>query len=164
MKPISIWLEEYGESHQNPLNKKIHWVCVPLIMLSLIGLLWTIPFPFNLPLSLTFKSIQGFSIELNWATLFLTSCVVFYYRLSKPIMLGMIVIAILMIAGVICLNSLPISPIISCLLIFFLSWIGQFIGHKIEGKKPSFFEDLQFLLIGPAWLLSFIYDKLGIKY
>ena len=48
--------------------------------------------------------------------------------------------------------------------VFILAWIGQFIGHKIEGKKPSFFEDIQFLLIGPAWLLSFIYKKLGIKF
>ena len=45
-----------------------------------------------------------------------------------------------------------------------LAWIGQFIGHKIEGEKPSFFEDLQFLLIGPAWLLGAIYQKLGIRY
>ena len=49
-------------------------------------------------------------------------------------------------------------------IIFVIAWIGQFIGHKIEGKKPSFIEDLQFLLIGPAWLLSFIYKKIGIKY
>jgi len=48
--------------------------------------------------------------------------------------------------------------------IFVIAWIGQFIGHKIEGKKPSFLEDLQFLLIGPAWLLHFIYKKLGIVY
>ena len=48
------------------------------------------------------------------------------------------------------------------MLIFILGWIGQFIGHKIEGQKPSFFEDIQFLLIGPAWLLSFIYKKLGV--
>ena len=48
--------------------------------------------------------------------------------------------------------------------IFVLAWIGQFIGHKIEGEKPSFFEDLQFLLIGPDWLLGAIYQKLGIRY
>ena len=48
--------------------------------------------------------------------------------------------------------------------IFVIAWIGQFIGHKIEGKKPSFLEDLQFLMVGPAWLLSFIYKKVGIKY
>ena len=50
------------------------------------------------------------------------------------------------------------------LLTFIIAWVGQFIGHKIEGQKPSFFEDLQFLLIGPAWLISFIYKKIGIKY
>ena len=55
-------------------------------------------------------------------------------------------------------------PLKTSLIIFVIAWIGQFIGHKIEGKKPSFFEDIQFLLIGPAWLLSFIYNKLGIKY
>jgi uncharacterized membrane protein YGL010W len=49
-------------------------------------------------------------------------------------------------------------------LIFVFSWIFQLIGHKIEGKKPSFLEDIFFLMIGPAWLLSFIYDKIGIKY
>ena len=47
--------------------------------------------------------------------------------------------------------------------IFVIAWIGQFLGHKIEGKKPAFFKDLQFLLIGPLWLLSFIYNKLNIK-
>ena len=79
-------------------------------------------------------------------------------------MIGMIAIAVLMIIGVAGLNYLPVNPVFSCLIIFILAWIGQFVGHKIEGKKPSFFEDLQFLLIGPAWLLSFIFDRLGVKY
>jgi len=48
--------------------------------------------------------------------------------------------------------------------LFFIAWVGQFIGHKIEGKKPSFIDDLKFLMIGPAWLLHFIYQKIGIKY
>lgn len=48
--------------------------------------------------------------------------------------------------------------------IFVLAWIGQFYGHKIEGKKPSFLKDLQFLLIGPIWLLHFVLKKAGLKY
>jgi uncharacterized membrane protein YGL010W len=52
-------------------------------------------------------------------------------------------------------------PILA-LFVFVLAWIGQFIGHKIEGKKPSFIKDIQFLLIGPIWLLSDIYNKLKI--
>jgi uncharacterized membrane protein YGL010W len=51
-----------------------------------------------------------------------------------------------------------------CLVLFVLAWIGQFVGHKIEGKKPSFFQDVVFLLIGPAWLLHFIYKKAGQRY
>ncbi len=41
--------------------------------------------------------------------------------------------------------------------VFVLAWIGQFVGHRIEGRKPSFLEDVKFLLVGPAWLLSFVY-------
>lgn len=37
--------------------------------------------------------------------------------------------------------------------IFVVAWIAQFYGHHVEGKKPSFFADLQFLMIGPLWLL-----------
>jgi uncharacterized membrane protein YGL010W len=50
------------------------------------------------------------------------------------------------------------------LLIFILAWVGQFIGHKIEGMKPSFFQDLQFLLVGPMWLMHFVFKKLGLRY
>ena len=51
-----------------------------------------------------------------------------------------------------------------CVILFVLAWLGQFYGHKIEGKKPSFLKDIQFLMIGPAWLMSFIYQKLGVKF
>ena len=79
--------------------------------------------------------------------------------------LGMSVIGALLILGnfwLIQTIDLPMWQI--SVMIFIPAWIGQFIGHKIEGRKPSFFKDLQFLLIGPAWLLSFIYKKLGIRY
>ena len=74
MRSIHDWLDEYGESHQNPINKMIHWICVPLIMLSLMGLLWTIPTPLNLTL------ISG--VPLNWTFLFIVFCIIFYSRLS----------------------------------------------------------------------------------
>jgi uncharacterized membrane protein YGL010W len=52
----------------------------------------------------------------------------------------------------------------TAIVVFVLAWIGQFIGHMVEGRKPSFFEDLGFLLVGPAWLLSFVYQRAGIRY
>tara|TARA_Y100001960_G_C14425109_1_gene704902 strand:- start:164 stop:637 length:474 start_codon:yes stop_codon:yes gene_type:complete len=157
MKDIQQWLDEYGESHQNPMNKKIHWVCVPLIMISLLALISLIPFP-------SFIKFTGNSIIDSWGTVFLLYCVIFYLRMSVSIAVGMLIIAFFMIWGINWLDSFEISLWMLSLFIFILAWIGQFIGHKIEGKKPSFFEDLQFLLIGPAWLLSFIYKKMNIKY
>ena len=156
MKNIYDWLDAYGESHQNPTNKKIHWVCVPLIMLTLLGLLSLI----KIPLSIA-------NMPINLSHILLVVALLFYLRLSISISFGMIIISFITLFII---NRLEIIfPDINQLLylyisIFILSWIGQFIGHKIEGKKPSFFEDIQFLLIGPAWLLSFIYNKIGIKY
>ena len=157
MKDIQQWLDEYGESHQNPTNKKIHWVCVPLIMMSLLALISLIPFP-------SFIKLTGNHVLDSWATIFLLYCIIFYLRMSLTIAVGMLFIAFLMICGINWLGSFDVSLWVLSLVIFVLAWIGQFIGHKIEGKKPSFFEDLQFLLIGPAWLLSFIYKKLNIRY
>ena len=156
MKSIYDWLDAYAESHQNPTNKKIHWVCVPLIMLTLLGLLSLI----KIPLSIA-------NMPINLSHILLVVALLFYLRLSVSISFGMIIISFITLFII---NRLEIIfPDINQLLylyisIFVLSWIGQFIGHKIEGKKPSFFEDIQFLLIGPAWLLSFIYNKMGIKY
>ena len=160
MKPIETWIEEYGESHQNPTNKIIHWLCVPLIMLSLLALISKIPFPIY---EVYLFSISGEDFHLNWTMIFLLVTVVFYLRLSISLAIGMLVIALLMIIsiGIIRLYDPTVWKLSAS--IFIAAWIGQFIGHKIEGKKPSFFEDVQFLLIGPAWLLSFIYSKIGIK-
>ena len=159
MKTIQEWITEYGESHQNPINKAIHWVCVPLIMLSLLSLISLIPFPFKIEL-IQFHSKLFY---LNWSTIFLIICVIFYLRLSVSIALGMLIIAITMILSISIIEFIDASIWKMSILIFILAWIGQFIGHKIEGKKPSFFEDIQFLFIGPAWLLSFIYKKVGIR-
>lgn len=155
MRTIDQWLTEYGESHQNPTNKTIHWICVPLITFSLLGMLWDIPFPV---LVSTFPYI-------NIATLFMFFALVFYLRLSFTLSLGMAVVSLGMVFGLLQIQSLGFLPLWQVsLLIFVAAWIGQFIGHKIEGKKPSFFRDVQFLLIGPIWLLSFVFKKLNLKY
>ena len=160
MKTAQEWIEEYGASHQNPTNKLIHWICVPLIMLSLLSLISIIPFPFKNYELLTFGDLV---VKINWMTLFLAYSIFFYLRLSFSIAIGMFLIAILMIASISWIEFLDPSIWKLSLIIFTLAWIGQFIGHKIEGQKPSFFEDFKFLLIGPAWLLSFIYKKLGVS-
>ena len=157
MKPIQNWLDEYGESHQNKINKKIHWVCVPAIMFSLIGLLWSIPHHYMPIIYNDFK--------LNWAIIIMILVLMYYFKLSNLMGIGMLFIGFFILIGNFFINKIFYTPLwMISVLIFIVAWIGQFIGHEIEGKKPSFFKDLQFLLIGPAWLLSFIYNKIGIKY
>ena len=157
------WLDAYGESHQDGLNKLIHWLCVPAIMFSLVGLLVCIPSGFlSAPLP---GSLAPWA---NWATLFILASLLFYLRLSLPLAMGFIPVGSALLWGNVALKlaeeggSPPLFYI--SMAIFVLAWIGQFIGHQIEGAKPSFFEDLQFLLIGPAWLLGALYQKLGIRY
>ncbi len=158
MRRIDALLSEYGESHQNETNKAIHWICVPLIFFSVVGLVASIP-------SGVVQNFLGTNPYANWATVVLVLAIVYYVTLSIPLSLGMMLFSALCLFGVNYIVQLNIAPLWAvCLGIFVFAWIGQFYGHKVEGKKPSFFKDLQFLLIGPAWLMHFVYKKIGIPY
>ncbi len=152
MKKLDQWMTEYSASHQQPVNKIIHKICVPLIMLSVIGLLWSLPYP---------TAFQHFPY-LNWATLFIASCLFFYFSLSFVMFLGMLIQSLIMCWVCMLLEQENIL-LITSLFIFIISWIAQFYGHKIEGKKPSFLQDLIFLLIGPLWVLRSFLTKLGLR-
>lgn len=154
MKTVNQWLDEYGESHKNETNKSIHWVCVPAIFFSITGLLYTVKVPLR---------IEGH--HLNIAIIAILLITLYYLRLSFSLGIGMLLF------GILCLlichfveRYVPVSLWIICVIIFVVAWIGQFYGHNVEGKKPSFLKDIQFLLIGPMWLMSFVYKKMGIKF
>ena len=136
MKTISEWLDEYSESHQDKINKAIHWVCVPAILFSIIGIL------------------AHFSALLTALILVLTF--VFYARLDLVLAVAMAALLAVM-AWLIFILPVGVGFYIA---IFVLAWIGQFYGHKVEGKKPSFLKDLQFLLIGPVWCMDAYLGKL----
>lgn len=156
MRKIDLLLEEYGSSHKNETNKTIHWICVPLIMFSLFGVIWQIPNP---------HFFSMISDELNWVSLLLLAALIYYMQLSKWMFVGFVPVTIAIYFGNKSLAELGTSMhLMISFVIFILAWIGQFYGHKIEGKKPSFLKDVQFLLIGPAWLLHFIFKKVGIPY
>jgi uncharacterized membrane protein YGL010W len=159
MRKINNLLSEYGESHQNPTNKLIHWICVPLIFFSLMGLIASIP-------SGVLSSVFGEgSMYANWAAVILALALIYYMTLSIPLTIGMLLFALACLFFINQLVLLNIAPLwLVSLGIFVAAWIGQFYGHKVEGKKPSFFKDVQFLMIGPAWLMHFIYKKIGIPY
>lgn len=149
MKSVNQWLSEYGQSHQNKTNKMIHWICVPLIFWSITGLLYCIKIP----------------LVYNAAMIALFLVMLYYFRMSFTLGVGMLFFALLCLGICHFIVKYVVWPLwLVCLVVFVLAWIGQFYGHGVEGKKPSFFKDLQFLLIGPMWLMSFVYKKLHISY
>ncbi len=159
MRKIDQLFEEYGESHQNSTNKAIHWICVPLIFFSIVGLVASIP-------SQAVQSVLGDGNPYaNWAAVVLVLVLIYYISLSIPLGIGMMLFGALCLFAANFLVRTTNTPLwITSLIIFFVAWVGQFYGHKVEGKKPSFLKDIQFLLIGPAWLMHFIYKRLGIPY
>lgn len=159
MRKIDHLLSTYGESHQDQTNKIIHWICVPLIFFSVIGLIFSIPA----------EGVQRFLGEgnpyANWATVVLILVLIYYASLSIVLSFGMLLFIVLCLYVSRLIMQSDVAPLwLVSLVVFVLAWIAQFCGHKIEGKRPSFLKDLQFLLIGPAWLLHFICRRLGIPY
>lgn len=155
-KTADQWFAEYGESHQDHTNELIHWICVPVIFWSVLGFVWSIPVP---------DALVARAPWFNWALPAVLLAGIFYARLSPALSAGLLLfmsLCYVLLAGLEWLVPWPLWKI--CLGAFVLAWSGQFVGHRIEGRKPSFFKDVQFLLIGPAWLMSFVYKKLGQKY
>lgn len=155
MRTVANWLEEYGHSHAHPTNKLLHWICVPPIVLAVMGLLWSLPVP---------SSIAAVSPWINWATFIAALAVAYYVALSPGLAVGIALAFAGLFAVLYALSELPWPLWATSLLIFVAAWIGQFIGHAVEGKRPSFFKDIQFLLIGPLWLVAALYRRLGIPY
>ena len=141
MRNVDRLLQRYGEYHRNAINKLIHWICVPLIVWSLLGVLWAAS-----PLV---------------AYLAIGAAMAFYLWLSVPLALGMLAVVALMVYP---LTLLGAQALVVSIVVFVAAWIGQFIGHVIEGRKPAFLEDVRSLLVGPVWLLRFVYKRLGIAY
>jgi uncharacterized membrane protein YGL010W len=141
-RTIDVLLAKYSESHLNHTNELIHFVCVPVIVFTLLGIFWWIH-----PLA---------AVAVSAAALW------YYFQLSRPFAIGMLVMTVLMLGLLRLMPPQTVLPL--SIAIFVLAWIGQFVGHKIEGKKPSFLEDLRFLLIGPLFVLSFLYRRLNVRY
>ena len=153
MRTFEQWMNEYQESHNHPTNKLIHKIAVPFIMFSVLGLIWSIPTP------AAFKEISPY---LNWATLFVGGCLVFYFLLNRVMFFSMALSSGLMLWICHLLDTAGVLLQIS-VAVFVLAWIAQYYGHKLEGKKPSFLKDLAFLLIGPLWVLRALYASVGIR-
>ncbi len=153
MRTLEDWFSEYAVSHQNKTNIAIHYICVPAIFFSIIGLLMSIPNSFLVSI------VPGDNqfIE-NWAFIAVLFILFFYVRLSVKMALQILLFSTLCIIANYYIGQYASLWMVS-VIIFVAAWIGQFYGHKLEGKKPSFIKDLQFLLIGPGWVIQKMFGK-----
>ncbi len=144
MKSVNEWFQLYGQTHRHPLNQQIHKICVPAIYWSAVALLWALPRP----------AFMAHTTGLNWATILLVGALFFYLRLGFNYFIEMFLFSLvcLGLTMFIEIRNWPLAWIGGG--VFVIAWIGQFYGHKVEGKKPAFLEDLAFLLIGPLWIFN----------
>ncbi len=142
MTKLDELLNEYAANHQNKTNKAIHTVAVPVIFVCTFGLLWALPF------------FPGAHPLINWASIASIIVLFYYYRLSKRLALAFLFIVMAILGATKMIYEIYPNFFMLLLILFVIAWIMQFIGHRIEGKRPSFLRDLQFLLIGPLWVLK----------
>lgn len=141
IRRVDQLLAHYEESHRNPKNEIIHFIAIPLIMLSLVGMM--------------------FALHPYVAYAFIAASMVYYLRLSLVFLVTMLLWSVLSVALLFAMGAMVLELSVA---IFIGAWVLQFIGHKLEGKKPSFFEDIQYLWVGPLFVLSKLFTKLGLRW
>jgi uncharacterized membrane protein YGL010W len=154
MRSVNDWFASYSADHQNPTNRLIHWICVPAILWSAIAALWVLPVP---------ASIGRAGL---WCALIMVGALTFYWRLSRPLGAAMIALFVtLALLTNVAYEEIGAGRLLWLAIgVFVAAWIGQFVGHIIEGRRPSFFTDLAYLLIGPAWLMGKLLRRVGVAY
>ena len=119
MRKIDQLLSEYGESHQNSTNKAIHWICVPLIFFSVVGIIASIP-------SQPVQSILGDGNPYaNWAAVVLILVLIYYVSLSIPLSIGMMLFGALCLMTVNFIVRSTTIPLWAISLIIFFYCLGR---------------------------------------
>lgn len=134
-KTLEQWLAEYSQSHRHPVNRAIHTVCVPAILLAIVALLW---------------GFRLFGLRAAYLLMILVAPFYIWLGLKAAGVMGAQLLGCVLILSF-WPRGLPLVAV--SIGIFVLAWIGQFVGHAIEGRRPKFFQDLTFLLIGPLWVV-----------
>jgi uncharacterized membrane protein YGL010W len=155
-KSADEWFAEYGQNHQHPTSEFIHWVCVPMMVAALLGFIWSIPVPIS-----WIEAVPWF----NWALVAVVLTTLYYLRLSPALSAGMLFFMSVCYLGIAMLDLFaPWAVWKIALVVLVLAWIGQLLAHRIEGTRPAIPKDIQFLLVGPARMMSVVYKKLGQPY
>lgn len=149
------WLKHYEDTHQDLTYPAVYWAAVNMVVLGTVGILWTLPIP---------DEFFEISPLLNWGTAFLMASAVYYFIISVSLAIGMLPY-LLGVAGVHAwLMQSDFSPIRVSIGLLLAGIIGLFMGHRNKSSLRPVLQDLQLMMIGPAWLLSALYRRIGIPF
>ncbi|MCH8117912.1 MAG: DUF962 domain-containing protein [Proteobacteria bacterium] len=149
------WLERYAASHSNVTYPLIYWASVPMVVLGTVGILWALPIP---------DEFYEISPLLNWGSAFLMAAAVYYFIISLSIAIGMLPFVLGIAALQMWLEQSEFAPLRVSLGLLVVSTIGLWLGHRNEQGLRPVLQDLQVMMIGPAWLLSVLYRRVGIPF
>jgi uncharacterized membrane protein YGL010W len=161
LRPIDAIIAQYDSFHQKPANRILNFICVPVIVFSVVGFVWSLPFP-----HLSFLGV--YNSYINWASFLIAFTIYYYQRLSPILSYIMLLLLFVVIFGVVQLQAFDgksgyLLPQF-CIFLFVMANIAQFIGYRIEGKKPTFSDEFKFMLTAPVWLLSLVMKRFNVKY
>lgn len=155
MTETDAWLTRYEDSHRNLSYPVIYWAAVPMVVLGTVGLLWSLPVP---------DEFYNISPLLNWGSAFLMASAVYYFIISVSLAIGMLpfLLAVGALQMWLLQSDHSLERVAASLLV--AGTIGLWLGHRNEGGLRQVAQDLQLMMIAPAWLLSLFYRRVGIPF
>ena len=133
MPDIQALFADYASYHRTKGNKAFHRLGIPLIMLTLIGMLERV-------------HVAG---RVDAAMILIALAEVYYLLAEWRLAIAMLAVSV---AFYFLGAAMPLWLNVT---LFVLGWIFQFIGHSVyEHKNPAFFRNFTHLLVGPLWILN----------
>jgi len=155
MTDTDDWLQRYETNHRDLRSLWVYWAAVPTLIVGTVGLLW------NLPTPIEFYEISPL---LNWGSAFLMVAAVYYFIISLSLAIGLLPFVLGIAFIQMWLQQSDYSPTRVSASLLAAGAIGLWLGHRNKRGFAPFFEDLQTIMIGPAWLLSVFYKRVGIPF
>jgi uncharacterized membrane protein YGL010W len=148
---IDNWLARYEQSHQSLRNPVVYWASIPMVVLGLTGLLWTLPVPVE---------FQEISPLLNWGSAFLMVTAIYYFIISLSLAIGLLPFLLGLASIQMWLTTSGFSALAISVGLLVAGTVGLALGRG--GALGPLVQDLQLIMIGPAWLLSVLFRRFGI--
>ena len=155
MSESDNWLLRYEQNHSDLDNPWVYWAAVPMVVTGTVGVLWALPVPVE---------FYAISPLLNWGSAFLMAAAIYYFIISLSIAIGMLPFLLGLATLQLWLTDSNYPAVGVSVGLAVAGAVGLAMGRRGAGGIRAILEDLQLMMIGPAWLLSVIYRRFGIPY